>query len=102
MLTPIWVIVNAGGRFREKNLPDRIDAKVSKDLTEQRLDDQADILAPGPYKQARKLKCGDRLAHLQGGRLSMETYIWLGRVYGCRCCCQRGYGFDKSSYQRLS
>jgi hypothetical protein len=67
MLTPIWVVVNAGGRFRGRNLPDRIDAIVSKGLTEARFNNNADILAPGPYKQARKLKRGDRLAHLQGG-----------------------------------
>ena len=65
--TSIWVIANAGGRFRDKNLGDGDDAKVSKELTEQRFIDQADILAPGPYKQALKLKKGDRIAHLQGG-----------------------------------
>lgn len=67
MCTSIWVIVNAGGRFRDKNLADEIDARVSKELTEQRFVAQADILALGPHKQALKLKKGDRIAHLQGG-----------------------------------
>jgi len=74
--TSIWVTVNAGGRFRDKNFPDNTDARVSKELTEQRFIDQADILAPGPYKQALKLKKWDRIAHLQGGsgQLWRPTY----------------------------
>ena len=78
MCTSIWVVVNAGGRFRAKNLPDKIDAMVSKDLTEQRFIDQADILAQGPYAQALKLKRGYRIAHLQGGAQSWRSVYGSG------------------------
>jgi len=88
MTDSIWVVVNAGGNSRGKNeQADAFNAAACFRLTQQRVHDQADILAIGPYKRAKQLRNGDRLAILQGGgvkqwrnRYGAGEFVACGRV----------------------
>lgn len=84
MSNSIWVVENAGGNSREKEIADEFNAKACRELTERRVDDQADILAVGPYKQAKRLKKGDRIAMLQGGGVPWRPLYSSGGAYGLR------------------
>jgi len=81
----IWVVVNAGGNSRKKEIADEFNAIACLKLTEQRVDDQADILAEGPYRQAKteRPKNGDRMAMLQGGGSRWRNKHGSGEFMAC-------------------
>ncbi len=89
MNDPIWVVVNAGGNRRKKEVADCFNAQACLKLTEQRFKDQADILAEGgipargPYAQARKRSVGDRIVMLQGGGKIWRAKYGSGELMAC-------------------
>lgn len=89
MRDSIWIVVNAGGNSREKEIADEFNARACLELTEQHFKDQADILAEGgipskgPYSQARKLRVGDRIAMHQGGGKAWRQKYGSGELMAC-------------------
>jgi hypothetical protein len=76
----IWIVVNAGGDSREKEVADEFNARACRELTERRVIDQADILAEGPNNQALQLKEGDRIAMHQGGGKNWRALLGAGQL----------------------
>jgi len=83
MSNSIWVVVNAGGNSRAREVADEFNARACLELTEQRFKDQADILAEGPYCQAVRLQSGDRIAMLQGGGKQWRGKYGSGEFMAC-------------------
>jgi hypothetical protein len=89
MVDSIWIVVNAGGNSRDKEIADEFNARACWKLTEQRIKDGADILAEGPFSQAMALKEGDRIVfHQGGGRAYRHRYgsgqlVASGYIHAC-------------------
>ena len=67
MSDSIWIVVNAGGNSREKEVADEFNAEACRLLTGQRINDGADILAEKRFKKAQELNVGIRIVMHQGG-----------------------------------
>ncbi len=83
MSDSIGAVVNAGGNSRKEEIPDKFNAIACLELTEERVNDQSDILAAGPYGQAKNLAKGSRIAMLQGGGKSWRNKYGSGEFMAC-------------------
>jgi hypothetical protein len=83
MADSIWIVVNAGGNSRNKEVADEFNAKACLQLTEQRIKDEADILAEGPFSQAIALNEGDRIVFHQGGGRAYRNRYGSGQLLAC-------------------
>jgi len=81
MSNSIWVVVNAGGDSREKEEADAFNAEACRELTCQKINDNADIVYQKRLRDARKkLSAGDRIAMLQGGGKQWRDQYGSGQL----------------------
>jgi hypothetical protein len=102
MADSIWIVVNAGGNSRDKEVADAFNAKACLELTEQRIKDEADILAEGPFSQAMALNEGDRIVFHQGGGRTYRNRYGSGQLIACgyvRGCARALTDQDRNEFR---